>query len=91
MLFELDLIAQRNPVGAHDGDFRLQVGAAAINGTAVDSSEAKAAALVKTQRIDIVVGGNDPKAGAPLSCRARNAWTAAWSAASRGRTFIAST
>ena len=33
MLFELDLVAQRNPVGARHGDLRLQIGAAVINGT----------------------------------------------------------
>lgn len=71
MLFELELelIAQRNSIGARNGDLRLQIGAAAINGTAMHGDEAKAATLVKTQRIYVVVGGNDPKAGAPLPRR----------------------
>ena len=63
---KLDLIAQRNPIGAHHGDLRLQIGAAAISGTAMHGDEAKPAALVKAQRIHVVIGGNDPKAGAPL-------------------------
>jgi len=66
MLFELDLIAQRNPVGARHGDLRLQVDTAAINGTAMHSDKAKAAPLVKTQRVNVVVGGNDPQTGASL-------------------------
>src|ERR1700687_6020812 len=66
MLFELDLIARRTPVGARHGDLRLQVDTAAINGTAMYGDKAKAAALVKTQRINVVVGGNDAQAGAPL-------------------------
>ena len=64
--FELDLVAQRDPVGAHRGDLRLEAGTAAINGTAVHPHQAEAAALVETQRINVVVGGNDPQPGAPL-------------------------
>jgi hypothetical protein len=66
---------------------------AAINGTAVHPHQAEAAALVETQRITVVVGGNDPQAGAPLpparkgsfavglsgSRAGSGAWLAEWS------------
>jgi hypothetical protein len=41
--------------------------------------QAEAAALVEAQRIDVVVGGDDPQAGTPLP-----------PGQLRGRTFIAS-
>jgi hypothetical protein len=66
LLFELDLIAQRDPVGARRRDLRLEAGPAAVNGTAVHPHQAEAAALVETQRINVVVGGNDPQPGAPV-------------------------
>jgi hypothetical protein len=77
--FELDLVAQRDPVGAHHGDLRLEAGPAAINGTAMHPHQAEAAALVEAQRIDVVVGSDDPQAGTPLP-----------PGQLRGRTFIAS-
>jgi hypothetical protein len=43
---ELDLVAQRDPVGAHRGDLGLEAGPAAINGTAMHPHQAEAAALV---------------------------------------------
>ena len=66
LLFELDLIAQRDPVGAHRRDLRLEAGTAAINSTAMHPHQAEAAALVEAQRVNVVIGGNDPQAGAPL-------------------------
>jgi hypothetical protein len=66
LLFELDLIAQRDAVGAHRRDLRLQPGPAVINSTAVHGHQAEAAALVETQGINIVVRGNHPQARAPL-------------------------
>jgi len=66
LLFELDLIAQEDAVGAHRRDLRLQAGPAAINSTAVQGHQAEAAALVETQRINVVVCSNDPQAGAPV-------------------------
>src|SRR5437016_9600553 len=66
LLFELDLIAQGDAVGAHRRDLRLQARPAAINSTAVHGHQAEAAALVETQRIDVVVCRNYPQACAPL-------------------------
>ena len=66
LLFELDLIAQGDAVGARHGDLRLQPGPAAINSTAVHGHQAEAAALVETQRIKVVVRGDYPQAHAPL-------------------------
>jgi hypothetical protein len=60
LLLELNLVAQRDPVGAHRGDLGLEAGTAAINGTAMNPRQAEAAALVETQGINIIVGGNDP-------------------------------
>ena len=37
-----------------------------INGTAMYANQAEAAALVKAQRINVVIGGNDPKASASV-------------------------
>lgn len=37
-----------------------------INGTAMHVNEAEGAALVKAQRINIVIGGNDPQARVPV-------------------------
>lgn len=48
---------------------RLQAGSAVINGTAMHADKAEAAALVKAQRINIVIGGNDPKASASVLLR----------------------
>jgi hypothetical protein len=66
LLFELYLIAQGDAVGAHRRDLRLQAGPAAINSTAVHGHQAEAAALVETQRINVVVCRNDPQPCAPL-------------------------
>ena len=66
MLFELDLIAQGDAVGARRRDLRLEAGPAAINSTAVHGYQAEAAALVETQRINIVVCSDYPQACAPL-------------------------
>jgi hypothetical protein len=66
LLFELDLIAQGDAVGAHRRDLRLQAGPAAIYSTAMHGHQAEAAALVETQRINVVVCSNYPQTRAPL-------------------------
>jgi hypothetical protein len=50
--FELDLVAQRDPVVACYQDLRLQVGAAVVDRAAVQGSEAEAATLIKAQPIN---------------------------------------
>jgi len=62
LLFELDLIAQRDLVGAHRREVRLEAGTAAVSSTAMHPHQAEAAALVEAQRVNVVVGGNDPQA-----------------------------
>lgn len=57
---------QRDPVVAHERDLGLQAGPAVLNGTVMHARQAGAAALVKAQRISIVIGGNDPQARAPV-------------------------
>ena len=66
LLFELDLIAQGDAVGANCRDLGLQASPAVINSTAVHRHQAKATALVETQRINVVVCSNYPQACAPL-------------------------
>lgn len=58
--------AAQDPVVSHQRDLGFQAGPAVINGAAMHAGEAEAAALVKAQRINIVIGGNDPKAGASV-------------------------
>src|SRR5216110_1798608 len=66
LFFEFELVSQRDPVIARERDLGLQTGPAVINGTAMHAHEAEAAALIKAQRINIVIGGNDPQASAPV-------------------------
>jgi hypothetical protein len=66
LFLEFELVSQRDPVVAHERDLGLQAGPAVINGTAMHAHQAETATLVKAQRINIVIGGNDPQAPAPV-------------------------
>ena len=63
---EFNLVAQRDPVRACRRDLGLQPSAAVVDCAAVHGGQAETAALVEAQRIDVVVGGDEPQAGAPV-------------------------
>jgi NADP-dependent 3-hydroxy acid dehydrogenase YdfG len=56
VVFEFELVSQRDPVVARERDLGLQASPAAINGAAMHADQAEAAALVKAQRINNGVG-----------------------------------
>jgi hypothetical protein len=65
-LLELDLVPQRDAVAPYWGDFGLQLGSAVVDRAAVQGGQAKAPPLIEAQRVDVVVGSDEPQAGAAL-------------------------
>ena len=60
----LELVAQRDPVVADRRDLGLQRRPALVDRARVQRGEAEPAALVEAQRVDVVVGGDQPQARA---------------------------
>lgn len=72
-LLKLQLVPQRDAVATQWGDFGFQPGPAVVDRAAVQNGQAKAPPLVEAQRVDVVIGGDEPQAGtASLRCQPLN-------------------
>ena len=64
--FQFNLVPQRDVIVTDPGDFGLD-GARVLHGVWVKRRQRKAAFLVEAQRIEVIVGGDQPQAAASVA------------------------